>query len=71
MNYLVSYFGCGKVSKRSNKVAVDFTVTKTEDLTEKVIPFFDIYNIVGEKFKDFYNFKQVAQLVKNKAHLTI
>lgn len=67
INSLVSYFGCGKVFIRSDKVAVDFVVTKIEDLTKKVIPFLDI---VGEKSKDFKNFKQVAQLIKNKVHLT-
>jgi len=71
MNSLVSYFGCGKVSKRSNKVAIDYIVTKIEDLTEKVLPFFEKYNIIGEKSKDFEDFKQVAELIKNKAHLTI
>jgi len=66
INSLVSYFGCGKVYIKSNKVAVDYTVTKIEDLTEKILPFFDIYKVVGEKSKDLDNFKQVAQLIKKK-----
>ena len=70
MNSLVSYFGCGKVSIRSNKVAVDYVVTKIEDLTDKILPFFDLYKIAGEKTKDLDNFKQIAQLIKSKAHLT-
>jgi hypothetical protein len=70
MNSLVSYFGCGKVYIRSNKVAVDYVVTKIEDLTDKILPFFDLYKIAGEKTKDLDNFKQIAQLIKSKAHLT-
>lgn len=70
MNSLISYFVCGKVYIRSNKEAVDYVVTKIGDLTEKILPFFDLYKIVGEKTKDFDSFKQIAQLIKSKAHLT-
>jgi hypothetical protein len=70
MESLVSYLGCGKVFKRSNQACVDYKVTKISDLTEKVIPFFDKYNIVGEKSQDFEDFKQVAELIQNKVHLT-
>lgn len=32
--------------------------------------FFFKYPIIGEKFKDFSDFVKVAELVKEKAHLT-
>ena len=67
---LVSYFGCGRYKPHNNQDLGDFVITKLEDLTEKVIPFFDKYKIVGEKAKDFEDFKQVAKLMKNKGHLT-
>jgi len=70
MNYLVSYFDCGKVRKRPNKLAVDYIVTKIEDLTEKVIPFFEKYPIIGVKALDFEDFCKAAKLMKTKAHLT-
>lgn len=70
MKSLVSYFDCGKVFIRSNKVVVDFVVTKISDLVEKVIPFFDKYKIVGIKAENFERFKQIAALIENKAHLT-
>ena len=76
MNYLVSYFDCGKVRKRPNKLAVDYIVTKIEDLTEKVIPFFFVacakkmYPIIGVKALDFEDFCKAAKLMKTKAHLT-
>jgi group I intron endonuclease len=69
MNYLVSYFDCGKVRKRPNQLAVDYIVTKIEDLTEKVIPFFEKYPIIGVKALDFQDFCKAAELMKTKAHL--
>lgn len=45
-------------------------VTSFKDITEKVIPFFDKYPIQGTKILDFLDFKRVADLMKNKAHLS-
>jgi len=70
MESLVSYFGCGRYVSHENKDLVEFIVTKFSDLTNKIIPFFNEYNIVGVKFKDFSDFNQVVELMKNKAHLT-
>jgi hypothetical protein len=49
---------------------VQYIITKFDDLIEKVIPYFDIYKIVGIKFKDYQDFKKVAELMKNGIHLT-
>jgi hypothetical protein len=68
MNSLVSYFGCGNVYK--HRKVIDFKVTKFRDLTEKVIPFFDKYQIIGVKAKDYKDFKKAIELIKNKVHLT-
>jgi hypothetical protein len=70
MESLVSYFGCGRYVSYENKDLGEFIVTKFSDLTNKIIPFFNEYNIVGVKFKDFSDFNQVVELMKNKAHLT-
>jgi len=51
--------------------AVVFHVTKFSDITEKIIPFFHKYSIVGVKALDFADFCLVAELMKNKAHLTL
>jgi hypothetical protein len=40
------------------------------DIENKVIPFFNKYPILGVKSLDFADFKEVAELVKNKEHLT-
>jgi len=71
MKSLISYFGCGKVyAKSKSNTVFDFRVTKFSDLIEKVIPFFDKYSIVGVKYHDYEDFKRVAELMKNGAHLT-
>jgi len=69
MESLVSYFGAGNVYKDSGEV-LSFKIAKFVDLTNIVIPFFDKFPIVGVKSKDFEDFKQVAELIKNKVHLT-
>lgn len=40
------------------------------DVLEIIIPFFNKYPIHGAKSKDFQDFCKVAELMKNKAHLT-
>lgn len=53
INSLISYFGCGKMYKKSNVEAVDYKISKFSDLTEKLIPFFYKHKIIGVKYKDF------------------
>lgn len=64
----VSYFGCGRYFPR--KDFGEFIVTKFKDITEKIIPFFDKYKIIGVKSQDYADFKKVGILMENKAHLT-
>jgi len=45
-------------------------MTPFEELTDKVIPFFQKYPIVGVKALDFADFLAATELIKNKAHLT-
>ena len=47
-----------------------FVVTKFSDITEKIIPFFDKYPLVGAKRQDYLSFVKVAELMQAKAHLT-
>lgn len=68
MRSLIEYLGCGNVYNDSE--TVQFVVTKYNDLTDKVIPFFDRYKIVGVKFQDYLEFKKVIELMQKKAHLT-
>ena len=65
---LIEYLNCGNINKKSK--AVDFKVTKFSDIMYKIIPFFKKYPIEGVKLKDFHDFCKVADLVKDKKHLT-
>ena len=66
---LVNYFDCGRYSLSSPE-AGDFIVTKFEDIYTKILPFFNKYPLQGSKYLDFSDFNSVAELIKNKAHIT-
>ena len=54
-----------------NASTVDFTVVSFLDNHEKIIPFLNKYPMVGVKVLDFLDFCKVAELIKNKEHLTL
>lgn len=64
---LIKYLECGNVYY--DKDCIQYTVFKFEDLVNKVIPFFDKYNIIGVK-KIIQTLKKVSELMKKKEHLT-
>ena len=66
---LIEYFDCGRIFKHSENTVV-FSVTKFIDIVENIIPFFKKYQIHGVKAKDFEDFCLVAELMKEKKHLT-
>jgi hypothetical protein len=66
----IQYLGCGKVYKKTGKEAVDFMVTGFSDITNKVIPFLCEYPVLGKKSEDFKDFCVIAELMKDKKHLT-
>lgn len=67
----VGIFGCGAVySQRKKGTVQDFMVTGLSDITDKIIPFFLAHPLQGAKQKEFADFVRVAELMKNKAHLT-
>jgi hypothetical protein len=63
------FFGCGKV--RGNASTVDFSVSSFLDNHKKIIPFLNKYPIAGAKVLDYLDFCKVAELIKNKEHLTL
>ena len=67
---LVDYFGCGNYRERKGGLAGDYLVYKVSDITNKIIPFFDKYLILGVKSLEYNDFKLVSNMVKNKEHLT-
>lgn len=66
---LVAYFDSGSVQKSGDSVG-EFSVAKFENLVLKIIPFIEKHPILGSKALDFSDFKKVADLMKDKAHLS-
>ena len=69
MKNLIKCLNCGSVFKHSENTVV-FKISDLPDLSQKVVPFFLRYPIIGVKSRDFKYFCRVVELMKNKAHLT-
>lgn len=75
---IANYFNILKKNLVESKYIYDSATRETSllqiknnsDIINKVIPFFDQYPILGVKSLDFSDFKKVAELIKNKEHLT-
>jgi len=48
---------------------VSLQITKFSDITNIIIPFFNLYPILGVKSLDFEDFKKVCEIIKTKEHL--
>jgi len=70
MKTLITFLDCGRVEHKITKSMAYFLVTKHDNITEKVISFFDKYPVQGMKFLDYSDFKKVAILMSKKVHLT-
>ena len=68
MRCLIKYFNCGETYKYWTWI--DFKVTQLSDITNKIIPLFKKYPIRGVKALDFYDWCKVAEMMKQKKHLT-
>ena len=70
MKKFIAIFDCGRIELSLDRSEVYFVVTKLQDITDKVIPFFDKSPIKGVKALDYADFKKVAVLIAKKDHLT-
>ena len=68
LKLLIEYFDCGNIYKNGD--AFDFRVSKFNDIIKIIIPFFLQYPIHGVKALDFKDFCLVAEMMKEKKHLT-
>lgn len=66
----IEYFDCGSYYTFSRKNVGDFVIYKFSDINSKIIPFIEKYPIYGVKSLDYIDFCNIAELIKNKAHLT-
>ena len=68
MRSLIKYLDCGNIYQKEQ--IFDFRVRKFQDIVKKIIPFLKNYPIVGVKALDFADWCKVAELMKEKKHLT-
>ena len=62
---------CGYVSEKGgNPVCHVYCVDRISDLLGKVIPFFNDYPLVGEKYNNFLLFKQIVEGIYQNKHRT-
>jgi hypothetical protein len=63
--------GCGSIIQSKNRNTVRFSVSDIKDLTTFIIPHFRKYPLLTQKAADFILFKQIVELMNNKAHLSV
>jgi hypothetical protein len=68
LNDLRDYFDCGNVVKDKG-IAFKFQVQDLNSIITKVIPHFDNNPLVSSKAMDYNNWKEVANLLKDKRHI--
>lgn len=68
MENIIKYLECGNIY--TYRKAIEFKVTKFNQIMFIIIPFFQKYPIVGVKALDFADWCEVIELVKEKKHLT-
>jgi hypothetical protein len=56
------------VSKPNNTSTVEFRVSTLKDIINVIIPHFDSYPLITQKFSDYILFKQVVLLMLDKEH---
>ena len=68
MERLIGYLNCGRLVNQDDNMA-NFWVENYKDISEKIIPFFLEYKILGFKGKVLENFIKVANIIKVKGLL--
>lgn len=66
----ITFFNCGRIKKDSRHSVYYYVVTNIKDITHKIIPFFNKYNIKGVKSLNFADWREGAEIIKTKAHLS-
>ncbi len=68
---ILEFFGNkGRINFSSDKQVVYYTIGNIKDLSEKIIPHFDKYKLIGYKNIHYLIWKDIFNKVKSKAHLT-
>jgi len=67
---LSEFLKCGFVTKHSDK-AIVLIISKFNKIYYNMIPMFNKYSIKGIKSLDYKDFCKIAEIIKNKYHLTL
>ena len=67
MKSLIDYLDCGTVNVHNK--AVEYRISKLDDLNNKLIPIFQKFPIQGIKLLDYFDFLSVLQLMNKNYHL--
>jgi hypothetical protein len=51
--------------------SLQYVITSIDQLSTLVIPHFDNYSLISQKYADYLLFRKAVLLIKNKEHLTI
>lgn len=68
LNSLINYLGCGRCYLSRNEAT--FIISKFSDISDKIIPLFNKYPLIGTKQENYLDFLKVAELIRSKDHLT-
>jgi hypothetical protein len=70
---LIQYFGsnCGVLEKHTKYPAVSLVIVKFSIILTKIIPFFELYSLSGQKKFDFIDWCKISQIMSDGSHLTI
>ncbi len=62
---------CGKIHpKPGNPDILVYSVSNRKSLIEKVIPFFEKYKLLSNKWYDFLKFREIVKAMEKREHLT-
>lgn len=68
LDLFIKYLGCGRL--QTSGIQTVFLVTRYEDISNIIVPFFNKYSLQGDKKANFLYFCEAVKLVEQKAHLT-
>ena len=72
MEKLIEYFQAGKIYKYSGgKSAVSLSIVDFSDITNKIVPFFNLNPVIGVKLYDYLDWCKIQSLMIKRAHLTV
>ena len=62
----VNYLGCGRCYSDSKREEINFIVSVFSDISNKIVPLFNEYPLIGTKKENYLDFFKVVELIKSK-----